>query len=281
MRIDSHQHFWNYSAADYPWIPPGSVLERSYLPHDLEPQLKAAKLDKCIAVQARQSLEENDFLCSLASRGNMICGVVGWIDLRSPDVASQADHFSKLAKAVGVRHVVQAETDPNFMQGTDFRRGIASLKATQLVYDILIVEHQLDDAIRLVRDFPEQAFVLDHIAKPKIEAGELSPWQSKMVELSHYSNVTVKLSGMLNEAGFLNWTVEQLFPYWEITAQAFGLDRIMFGSDWPVIRMAGEYSRWVEIVEQWLEPYTAQEKASVWGGNAQRVYLSKSSDVTK
>jgi L-fuconolactonase len=274
MRIDSHQHFWKYSPADYPWIPDGSVIQRDHLPDDLLPQLQAAHLEGCIAVQARQSLEENLFLTGLAQQHRFILGVVGWIDLRSPEVETQAMAFKNMPKAVGVRHVVQDETDPDFMAGEAFRRGITVLKSHQLVYDVLIYQHQLPDAIRLVRDFPEQRFVLDHVAKPRISDGQIRDWSVHMSELSGYSNVFVKLSGMVTEADHRTWSIQQLKPYWEVALQTFGPSRLMFGSDWPVVRLAAEYSRWIDVVSGWLEPLSSPDRERIWGGTAQRAYLT-------
>ena len=273
VRIDSHQHFWVYSPADYPWIQQGTVLERSFLPNDLVPLLQTAGIDSCIAVQARQSLSENAFLSQLVAENETVGGFVGWIDLRSADVERQAQEMKNLVGAVGVRHVVQDEPDLEFMSRDPFRRGIAALRPHKLVYDILIYERQLDDAIRLVRDFPDQTFVLDHIAKPKIKSNEIQVWRSKMVELSHYGNVSVKLSGMLTEADQQTWTLEQLLPYWEVVLEAFGTDRILYGSDWPVVLLAGEYTLWVEIVTQWLSRLSEPDRGKIWGGNAERIYF--------
>jgi L-fuconolactonase len=274
MRIDSHQHFWDYDPAEYPWIPPGSAIHRSFKPADLEPLLRSANIDGCIAVQARQDVKENVYLCALAEANPFVQAVVGWIDLRSDDVEQQAAAFKRLPKSVGVRHVVQDEADSEFMAREPFRRGIAALKKHGLVYDILIYAHQLPDAIGLVRDFPEQVFVLDHIAKPKIAFGEIQEWASRIQEIARYPNLSVKLSGMVTEADHLRWTSLQMEPYWNIVAEAFGPDRILYGSDWPVIQLASDYARWVDTVSQWLEGFSAPDQKKIWGGNAQRVYLS-------
>jgi L-fuconolactonase len=274
MRIDSHQHFWDYDPKEYPWIAPGSAIHGSFKPEDLEPLLRSANIDGCIAVQARQNLKENVYLCSLAEANPLIQAVVGWIDLRSDDVEQQAAAFKRLPKSVGVRHVVQDETDSEFMTREPFRRGIATLEKHGLVYDILIYAHQLPDAIRLVRDFPDQVFVLDHIAKPRIATGEIQDWASNMREIAQYQNLFVKLSGMVTEADHLHWTTQMLEPYWNVVSEAFGPDRILYGSDWPVIRLASDYARWVETVRRWLEVYSSSDQEKVWGGNARRVYLS-------
>jgi len=275
MRIDSHHHFWGYSQPEYTWGPKGSPLQRDYGPMDLEPLLRSTGIAGCISVQARQDLRENHYLCTLAAKHSFILGVVGWIDLRSSSVESQAAEFALMPKAVGVRHVVQDETDPQFMSRPEFRRGIACLRKHRLVYDILIFEHQLGDAIRLVRDLPEQVFVLDHIAKPKIRKGEIGTWSSLMTEIAHYSNCYVKLSGVVTEADHQAWNESQLIPFLDATAAAFGPERIMFGSDWPVIRLACEYGRWVEIVEKWASQFDSAKQEQIWGGTAKAVYLHR------
>jgi L-fuconolactonase len=211
----------------------------------------------------------------LAEANPLIRAVVGWIDLRSDDVDQQAAAFKRLPKSVGVRHVVQDEADSEFMTREPFRRGIAALKKHGLVYDILIYAHQLPDAIRLVRDFPEQAFVLDHIAKPRIATGEIQEWAAHMREIAQYPNLSVKLSGMVTEADHLHWNSQVMEPYWNVVAEAFGTDRILYGSDWPVIRLASDYARWVETVSRWLEVYSTSDQEKIWGENAQRVYLSR------
>lgn len=275
MRIDSHQHFWNYSQTEYPWIQNGSALHRDYGPSDLQQVLEPLGFDGSIAVQARQSPNENLFLSRLAEEFDFIKGIVGWIDLRSPNVDAQARSFSRLPKAVGVRHVVQDELDPDFMAGAEFRRGIGALEQHGLVYDILIYAHQLPDAIRLVRDLPEQTFVLDHIAKPAIRKGELATWKKDLAAISNLSNVSIKLSGVLTEADHRSWSVEQLSPYWESVCELFSPSRILYGSDWPVMRLAAEYRAWVDIVSDWLSSYSASDKELIWGGNAERIYLQR------
>jgi L-fuconolactonase len=275
MRIDSHQHFWNYSSQDYPWIPVGSAIHGDFGPEDLRLILEPLGIDGSIAVQARQSLNENLFLSRLAEEYDIIKGIVGWIDLRNPAVEAQTRSFARLPKAVGVRHVVQDETDPNFMAGPEFRRGISTLRQHGLVYDLLIYAHQLPDAIRLVDAFPEQPFVLDHIAKPAIRDGEIDSWRRGMSELAKLPNVNVKLSGMVTEADHSGWNVDQLKPYWEIVCELFTPDRILYGSDWPVIQLAAQYRDWVGIVSDWLSPLSESDQSLVWGGNASRIYLQR------
>jgi L-fuconolactonase len=272
MRIDSHQHFWNYDPAQYGWIQPGSVLQRSYLPSDLQIELTASLIDGCIAVQARQELSENDFLLGLAQEHSFIKGVVGWIDLQSDTAAEQASKFATKDKAIGVRHVVQDESDPDFMKRATFRRGIATLEPLGLAYDILVYWHQLEDAIDLVKNFPNQNFVLDHLAKPAIATGQMQPWANHIHTLAGFSNVSCKVSGMVTEADHQKWNSAQLKPYFDTVLEAFGPSRLLFGSDWPVIRLAAEYRAFLEVIHDFIAPLSQSEKTDFMGLNAARIY---------
>lgn len=272
MKLDSHQHFWNYDAAEYPWIPSGSPLHRNWLPSDLAPLLAQANLDGCIAVQARQTLEESRWLLALADENPIIKGVVGWVDLRSPSVEVDLATLSAHPKFRGVRHVVQDEPDPNFMLGEDFLRGIGKLRAFGLTYDILIFPHQLPAAIELARRFPDQPFVLDHIAKPPIKAGTLSPWRELIKELAAFPHVSCKVSGMVTEADHAAWHPSDFAPYLDVVGEAFGEDRLMYGSDWPVCLFAGSYAQIFDLAGLTTRNFTADAKAKFLGGNAARFY---------
>src|SRR5579859_222262 len=237
MRIDAHQHFWRYSAEEYDWIDDSmAALRRDFLPRDLEPELDAAGFDACIAVQARQTLEETQWLLALADENPFIAGVVGWVDLRAEVVRDQLAALSKNPKLVGVRHVIQAEPDDQFLLRADFLRGISALQEFGLTYDILIYPRHLPVAIEFVQRFPEQRFVLDHLAKPFIKAQTVDPWATHMRELATFPNVFCKLSGMVTEADWKNWKPEHFRPYLQTAFEAFGGDRLMIGSDWPVCR---------------------------------------------
>src|SRR5882724_1153747 len=205
VRIDSHQHFWNYSQKEYPWIPQGSPLQRDWLPADLQPLLTKVGLDGSIAVQARQTAEESRWLLNLADHYPLIKGVVGWVDLRSDNVEEPLAELSDHPKFVGVRHVVQDEPGDGFMLRAEFLRGIGRLTQFELTYDILIYPRQLPAAIALARRFPDQPFVLDHIAKPFIKDGAISPWREQIRELAKSKNVSCKVSGMVTEANHANW----------------------------------------------------------------------------
>ena len=275
MKLDSHQHFWKYDAAQYPWIPQGSPLHRDWLPADLAPLLGAAGLEGCIAVQARQTLEESRWLLELADASSIIRGVVGWVDLRSEKVADQLAQFSTHPKFCGVRHVVQDEPDLGFMLDTEFQRGIGHLHHFGLTYDILIKHTQLPPAIELVKRFPEQAFVLDHIAKPLIKAGTLPPWREQIRELAKYPNVMCKVSGMITEADHVAWKPENFTPFLDVVVEAFGDDRLMYGSDWPVCLLAGSYARTFQLAADYFAKVSDEARAKVFGGNAEHFYLKR------
>jgi L-fuconolactonase len=272
MRIDSHQHFWNYSPAQYPWIKPEWPIRRSFLPEDLAVELKAFQFDGCVAVQARQSLEESAWLLELAGRSPFIKGVVGWVDLRAPDVARQLGGFAAHPKFVGVRHVVQDEPDPNYMLDGSFQRGISQLREFDLTYDLLIFPKQLPAATELAAAHPHQPFVLDHIAKPPIATGALDPWRSEISKLAALPNVWCKVSGLVTEADWPAWQPADFRPYLDVVFEAFGADRVMFGSDWPVALLAGTYQRVVELARGYVRPLGAELEAKFFGGNAASFY---------
>jgi L-fuconolactonase len=273
MRLDSHQHFWEYDPAEYPWITEKLArIRRSFLPPDLEPELNRAGIDGCIAVQARQTIEESRWLLGLADRYDFIKGVVGWVDLRAPDVEKDLETLARHPKFVGVRHVAQDEPDDRFLVGKDFLRGISKLKQFDLAYDILIFPKQLPAAIELVNRFPEQRFVLDHIAKPVIREKLMEPWRTQIRELAKASNVMCKLSGMVTEANWDGWREEDFFPYLDLVAEAFGLDRLMFGSDWPVCLLSGEYQKVYGIVMNWQREQDVKDAVGLMGDNCARFY---------
>lgn len=272
MRIDAHQHFWRYSAAEYGWIQPGSPIQRDFLPPDLAPLLAEHSLAGTVAVQARQDLAENAFLLELADRHPLIQGVVGWVDLRSESVAEQLARFAPHAKFVGVRHVVQDEPDDEFLLREDFCRGVAMLGQFGLTYDILIFPRQLPAAIRFVERLEEQPLVLDHMAKPPVREGRLSPWREQIRELAQYPHVLCKVSGLVTEADWSHWKPSDLRPYLDVVFEAFGPQRLMFGSDWPVCLLAGRYDQVVQVVEHYIAPLSAAEQGAIFGGNAARFY---------
>jgi len=272
MKLDSHQHFWKFDAEQYPWIPKGSPLHRDWLPADLAALQKPLGLDGSIAVQARQTLEETRWLLELAEHHSRIKGVVGWVDLRSQRVEEQLAQFAPHPQFVGVRHVVQDEPDDNFMLHPDFLRGMGKLKQFKLTYDILIYPKQLPAAIRLAGKFSDQPFVLDHIAKPFIKDGTLSPWREQIIELAKHSNVLCKVSGMVTEARRDGWQPADFRPYLDVVFAAFGGDRLMFGSDWPVCLLAGSYGQVHSLVTEYAAALSPAGRAGLFGENAARFY---------
>lgn len=271
MKLDSHQHFWKYDPQKHSWIDDSmAVLKRDFLPPDLQVIYDANGIDGCIAVQADQSEAETLFLLELAQEYSFIQGVVGWVDLRADQVEDRLTYFAQFPRLCGFRHVVQAEPDPNFMLRGDFRRGLSRLHDFGYTYDILIFPTQLEAAIQTVRDFPLQPFVVDHIAKPYIKTGEIEAWATAMNEIANFENVSCKVSGMITEANWENWSYEQLLPYLDIVFEAFGEDRILFGSDWPVCLLAGTYERVKGIIERYLGE--ASSSSPVWGKNTAQFY---------
>jgi L-fuconolactonase len=273
VKIDAHQHFWKYSVADYGWINDAmTVLKRDFLPDDLQRMLQSVGFDGSIAVQARQSLEETRWLLELADQNEFVRGVVGWVDLCSPLVGDQLRQFAANRKLVGVRHVVQDEPDDQFMLRPEFKRGLARVAEFGLVYDLLLYPRHLPVAVQLVREFPGQAFVLDHIAKPPIAEGTLEPWSRDIRALAEFPNVTCKLSGMVTEAKWQQWKVENFQPYLDVVLRAFGPSRLMIGSDWPVCTLSADYTNTLGIVREYIGALPASERAAIVGGNCARVY---------
>jgi len=273
MRIDAHQHFWNYSAAEYPWI--GSGLERlarDYLPSDLEPLLAAEQIDGSVAVQARQSVEESLWLLALAKAHPLVKGVVGWVDLRSDRVGDDLHALAANPKFVGVRHVVQDEPDPRFVLGSDFGRGVRQLHQHGLTYDLLLYPNQLPAAIELVGLLPEQPFVVDHLAKPRIVAGEIDGWERDIRAIARHDNVCCKVSGMVTEAVRRGWKRDDFTPYLDVVLESFGPERLMFGSDWPVCLLAGEYADVAAIPREYFSRLSATEQRMIWGETAAGFY---------
>jgi L-fuconolactonase len=276
MRLDSHQHFWRYDPLELSWISDRmAVLKRDFLPSDLQPLLAALGFDGCIAVQARQSLEETRWLLELADAYSFVKGVVGWVDLRSEDLEAQLKTFALYPKLVGVRHVVHDEPDDQFMLLPEFRRGIRQLQAFDLVYDLLLFPKHLPIAAQLVEEFPQQSFVLDHIAKPNIAESLLSPWQQDLERLAKFPNVACKLSGMITEARWKQWQPEDFSRYLDVVFSAFGTERLMIGSDWPVCLVSGEYGPMMQIVIDYLQRFPAQVRNAVLGQNCARIYKVK------
>jgi L-fuconolactonase len=273
MRIDAHQHFWQYNPAEHAWMTdPLAALRRDFMPPDLKPLLESIGFDGCVVVQVRQSLEETLWLLDLADRYDFVRGVVGWADLRSPDLDGQLAQFAQRPRLVGLRHIVQDEPDDNFMRRADFQRGIAQLAGFGMKYDILIYPRQLPAAIELVKEFPNQPFVLDHIAKPPIAEGALEPWATQIRALAQFPNICCKLSGMVTEARWKLWQPDDFRRYLDVVFEAFGSARLMIGSDWPVCTLSAEYAAAMSIVMNYIQQLSPSEQSSILGENCARFY---------
>ncbi len=247
-------------------------LQRNYLPRDLKPELEALGMNGSVAVQARQSVDETRWLLSLAAQNTWIRGVVGWLPLASPNLPRLLDELAGHTLLKGVRHVIQSEPQNDFMLRAAFNRGLALLHSHQLSYDLLISERQLPYASVFVDRHPKQVFILDHIAKPKITVREMQPWADHLRELAKRMNVFCKLSGMVTEANHEKWRQQDLTPYFDVVLKAFGPNRIMFGSDWPVCLLASSYSRWFHVVNKWISLLSGSEQAAILGGTAAKAY---------
>jgi L-fuconolactonase len=272
-RIDAHHHLWRYSKEDYGWIAGKmAAIARDFLPQDLQLALSTSGIHGSIAVQARQSLEETQSLLDFAQQSDVIRGVVGWAPIAGPEFPAVLDRFEPFRKLKGFRHVVQDEPDVAFLLRSDFNAGISLLRQYDLVYDILIFERQLPAAISFVDRHPAQVFVLDHIAKPRIRDGALEPWRSYIRELARRENVSCKLSGMVTEADWAHWRPQDLQPYFDVVLDAFGPNRLMAGSDWPVCLLATTYKNWFSTLREFISPLSVTEQDLILGGVATHVY---------
>jgi L-fuconolactonase len=273
MRIDAHQHFWRYNPNEYGWIDDSMArLRRDFLPSDLQPELERAGFDRCIAVQARQTIEETRWLLDLADASPFMLGVVGWVDLQSDDVRLQLHRLAANPKLLGVRRVVQAEPDDRFMLRPEFLRGVAALEEFGLTNDILIYSRHLPVAAEFVKRFPRHRFVLDHLAKPYIRKQEIEPWRSDLRRLAEFPNVYCKISGMVTEADWGTWTAEQIAPYINVALDCFGAERLMMGSDWPVCTVAASYARTMSLMIEFLKGHSDDERDAILGGTAAKFW---------
>ena len=273
QRIDAHHHLWRYTPEEYGWLDEGmEALRRDFLPADLIAAMATAGIDGTVAVQARQTMEETDWLLDLADQTDAIRGVVGWAPIAGEEFPGVMEEFDGRTKLKGLRHVIQGEKDEHYILREDFNSGIRTLQGSGLVYDILIYARHLPDTILFVDEHPEQVFVLDHVAKPLIAGGVLEPWASRMRELGLRENVWCKLSGMVTEADWKAWSPEGLKPYLDVAVEAFGPARLMVGSDWPVCLEASGYAQWFEVLRSYFAEFSEGERALVFGGTAVEVY---------
>lgn len=272
-RIDSHQHFWKFDPERHGWIDQSmAVIQRDFLPADIEPLLSANDLEGCVLVQVDQSEMENDFQLTNAKQHDFIKGVVGWVDLQAEDIRERLSYYSQFKKMKGFRHILQGEKQRDFMLRPAFKRGISELHSFGYTYDILIFPDQLEYTKAFIEAFPYQPFVIDHIAKPYIKDQKIDDWKKDIRAVAKYDNVFCKISGMVTEARWKNWKKEDFKPYLDVVLHAFGVKRLMFGSDWPVCLVAASYAEVVNIVTEYFSSLSKDEKDAIFGGNAARFY---------
>ena len=272
IKIDAHQHFWQFDPVRDAWIDDTmSVIQRDFLPKDLHPILTENSIDGCVAVQADQSETETEFLLALAVENEFVKGVVGWVDLKKENVEKRLAHYAKNQLFKGVRHIAQGEED-DFLLRPDVQRGIGFLAQFGLTYDILVFARQLPAAIELVKAFPQQKFVLDHLAKPQISQGLNREWQEHITALAEYPNVFCKLSGMVTETDDFKWKKPDFTPYLDVIFTSFGIDRVMYGSDWPVCLLAANYHAQLNILQEYISGFSEYEQSKIMGGNATAFY---------
>lgn len=272
-RIDAHQHFWKFDPVRDSWITAEmEMIKNDFLPQDLYPLLQQNNFKGCVAVQADQSEVETQFLIELATKNEFIKGVIGWVDLKSGDIEEKLDHYAGFTYVKGFRHILQGEKDRKFMLNPQFKKGIALLQKKNFTYDILIYPDQLKYIKEFVSAFPEQKFVIDHLAKPNIAGKNLMDWKNDICSVAEYENVYCKISGMVTEADWKNWSQQDFTPYLDILMEAFGINRVMFGSDWPVCLLAASYESVVEIVNHYFSSFSTPEQDKLFRFNATQFY---------
>ena len=273
QKIDAHQHFWVFDPVRDGWIDDTMPeIRRDFLPEDLGPILQNNGFDGCVVVQSDQSEAENIFQLKNAGKNSIIKGVVGWVDLCSPKVEERLEYYRQFKLMKGFRHILQGEADASFMLQKSFMNGISKLQKSGFTYDILIFPKQLENAKKLIENFPDQPFVIDHIAKPDIKNKTIDDWKKNIIAVSELENVSCKVSGMVTEANWKNWKTADFTPYLDVVFEAFGAKRVLFGSDWPVCNVAGGYEKMLSVVQHYTSTLTKNEQELFWGGNAVRFY---------
>ena len=273
LRIDSHQHFWNFDPEKFDWITNEmSLIKRDFLPGDLKPILQQNNFDGCVTIQVQQTEEENSSLLNNAKGNDFIKGVVGWVDLQSKNIDERLAYYNQFERLKGFRHILQGEKKRDLMLSPQFKRGISLLNKYNFTYDILIFPDQLRFAKKLVKEFPEQKFVIDHLAKPYIKDGKIEEWKKDMEAIGSFENVYCKISGMVTEADWKKWKTKDFFPYLDVVVKSFGTDRIMYGSDWPVCLVSASYEEALNIVKEYFSSFSKHEQELFFGGNAIKFY---------
>jgi L-fuconolactonase len=273
MVIDSHQHFWRYHPIKDAWITDNmKVIQQDFMPNDLKEELVKNNIDGCVAVQADQSENETHFLVDQAGNNDFIKGVVGWVDLCADNIEERLNYFSQFNIVKGFRHIVQAEQDDEFLLREDFCNGISLLEKYNFTYDLVIAPTHLVHATKFAQQFPNQKFIIDHLAKPFIKDQQIDHWEKDIQRIAHHENVFCKISGLVTEADWKNWKQKDFTPYLDVTFNAFGVDRVMYGSDWPVCLLASSYQEQLSIINNYLNPFSENEIKKVMGINAQNFY---------
>ena len=273
QKIDSHQHFWVYDKERHSWIDDSMhACRQDFLPADLQPIFQQKGIEGCVAVQADQTEAENDFLLGLAQKNSFIKGIVGWVDLCADKVEERLEYYSHIKLIKGFRHILQGETDERFMLGEKFLHGISLLSKYAFSYDILIKPNHLPYAKELVAAFPDQRFVIDHLAKPDIKTGKMDGWKEDIQYIASYPNVSCKVSGFVTEADRIKWKPEDFIAYFDVVFNAFGAKRVMYGSDWPVCNVAGGYTGVLKVTESYFDRLTQNEQELFWARNTTEFY---------
>jgi L-fuconolactonase len=273
LRIDSHQHFWNFDPEKFDWITEEmSLIKRDFLPGDLKPILQQNNFDGCVTIQVQQTEEENSSLLNNAKGNDFIKGVVGWVDLQSKNIDERLAYYNQFERLKGFRHILQGEKKRDLMLSPQFKRGISLLNKYNFTYDILIFPDQLRFAKKLVKEFPEQKFVIDHLAKPYIKDGKIEEWKKDMEAIGSFENVYCKISGMVTEADWKKWKTKDFFPYLDVVVKSFGTGRIMYGSDWPVCLVSASYEEALNIVKEYFSSFSKHAQELFFGGNAIKFY---------
>ena len=273
MRIDSHQHFWKFDPVRDSWINDDmEKIRRDFLPNDLLVEISKANVEGTIAVQADESETETRFLLELAAENEFIKGVVGWVDLKNELVDLQLHEWKKYPKLKGFRSIIQGRPDDFYFKNKAFQQGMRCLARHRFTYDLLVYHDQLPAAIQFMEKFPDQAFILDHLGKPAIKAGEIKKWKENIRIMAQHPRTFCKLSGLATEADWKKWRYEDLSPYLEIAGEYFGVERLCFGSDWPVCLVAGKYGEISGILTRFLEQVAPDDREKVWGNNAANFY---------
>jgi L-fuconolactonase len=272
-RIDAHQHFWKYDPSRHGWLTDEmNIIRRDFLPHDLQLLLQQNSFDGCVVVQVDQTEEETNFLIELAAKNNFIKGVIGWVDFKAENIEERLNYYSSFKIVKGFRHILQAEKDRSYMLDKKFMKGVSLLQKFNFTYDLLIYTDQLKYIRDFVSVFPDQKFVIDHLAKPEIKNKNLHEWEKEIRAIAQFENVYCKISGMVTEADWKYWKEDDFTPFLDVATEAFGINRLMFGSDWPVCLVAASYPEVVNIVTKYFSTFSKTDQDKLFGGNAIQFY---------